>query len=301
MSLPFNNECQGPSTAPPTLPPTGTGTDTNTDTGHVNDGTATRRHPSPLRGPSVLSVLAVAPVVVDLTTAPTRPSSQIHPAPLNPDNPYPCVSQGPDHDSPFQARIGWIDHIARWGLGEVLTYDVCSETFRSQADVDHATAALAAATTMWAGVGVTFQPVPRGHPATFRVVFVDWPVVGFGFNVFARAFLPNVDPNPESRTLFIYPLSFEPAHRHNQAGILAHEVGHILGLRHETPSRPEPWSTQWMGQNPGSVMLGDHRDSSKWAVTWQDWSELRTFLHDPRTDYDGKPIRTFAAPRAVYR
>jgi hypothetical protein len=210
-----------------------------------------------------------------------------------------CVTQGADKNSPLWAKIGVRDHVPRWQRGLVLTYVVCAETFPTPDDAVFATNQLTEAIAMWEGVGVTFKQMSRYAPATFCVVYRDLPDDGPP-SVLANAFFPNKGP-PDSRTLSIYALAFTKAYINHQANFLAHEIGHILGLRHEFSLECETdcWSTQWMNPSPNSVM-NYYRDPSMWRVQQQDLDELRAFYDHAMTEYNKKPVLDFVAPVVVY-
>ena len=212
---------------------------------------------------------------------------------------YSCVTQGRDNKSPLWAQIGFCDHVPRWQRGLVLNYVICAETFLTPDDAVFATNQLTKAIAMWKDVGVTFKQVSRNAPATFRVVYRDLPDNGQR-NVLASAFFPN-NGLPESRTLSIYALAFAKDHVNHQANFLAHEIGHILGLRHEFSLETETpwWSAMYMGRSPNSVMKY-YSDSSMWHVQQQDLDELQAFYDDPMTEYYKKPVYNFVAASVVY-
>ncbi len=51
-----------------------------------------------------------------------------------------------------------------------------------------------------------------------------------GGDTLARAFFPNAE---DLNTVFVYKRAFDPDTVNYQSNIFAHEVGHIIGLRHE--------------------------------------------------------------------
>lgn len=199
----------------------------------------------------------------------------------------------------LSAQIGYNDHIPRWVPGEVLTYIIRTGSFPNSDDAKFTTYQLTKAIQMWKGVGVTFKQVPQDSGASFQVVYRDTPEYGQK-GILSKAFLPNNDA-PEFRTLHIYRMAFSDAHRNNQSNILAHEVGHILGLRHEFSIEKEPqlWSATWMERNPKSVM-GYFLDSSSWCVQQQDLDELECFYNSSMECYHGRPVVNFTAQSHVY-
>jgi hypothetical protein len=212
---------------------------------------------------------------------------------------YSCITQDVDNDSPLWAQIGFRDHVPRWQRGLVLAYVICAETFPTPDDAVFATSQLTNAIAMWKGVGVTFKQVKRDDPANFRVVYRDLPQSGRR-DVLALAFVPN-NGVPENRTLFIYALAFGKDHVNHQANFLAHEIGHVLGLRHEFSLETETasWSATWMSRSPNSVMKY-YSDPSMWCVQQQDLDELQAFYDDPMTEYHNMPVRNFVPASIVY-
>lgn len=122
--------------------------------------------------------------------------------------------------------------IVRWTAGHVLTYCVRSATFASPADYKVAVDAMARATRDWeATCGVTFEHRQELDTASApSVVFTVRGIAEQG-GLIAAAFFPN-DP-PERRQLVITPSFFSASLRFDRAGVLRHELGHVLGFRHE--------------------------------------------------------------------
>lgn len=128
--------------------------------------------------------------------------------------------------------------LVRWQKGLVLTYTVVKSSFASEAQYQAVVTAMRLATADWqANCGVNFQhlsqldagPVPAaGAPGAplFKVR---------GFNAggqfIALAFFPN-EP-VERREVLIDPSFFAANLGFDRTGVLRHELGHVLGFRHE--------------------------------------------------------------------
>ncbi|KAK4199180.1 hypothetical protein QBC40DRAFT_282349 [Triangularia verruculosa] len=195
------------------------------------------------------------------------------------DAPLHCVTQKRGIDGALRAQIGLIDRVPRWATGTELKYVICAETFPSPAAAALAASNLAQAIDLFADVPVAFREVTRNTRAHFSVVYRDFPDTGEA-NVLASAFFPNRGPR-ETRTLHVYALAFRQKHIGNQVQILAHEVGHILGLRHEFAPESAEWRSLTYGRrNPGSIMSYP-ADWSTAKVTQQDIDELKAFYLDP--------------------
>jgi|tagenome__1003787_1003787.scaffolds.fasta_scaffold20922787_2 hypothetical protein len=122
----------------------------------------------------------------------------------------------------------------RWRPGKILKYYVARESFRStrryQTVCDH----LWDATQDWMNTcGIRFQYRPEldrnqgGRPqALFGVFYAD--VKG---SFIAAAFFP--DEPVESRSIVIDRSYFSPDLAFDRTGVIRHELGHVLGFRHE--------------------------------------------------------------------
>lgn len=126
--------------------------------------------------------------------------------------------------------------LVRWKPGLVLTYCVLKNTFTSQANYDLAVASMKQATWAWETVcGITFQHMAQlDNSATTvkpaEVLFTVREIDASG-QFIAAAFFPN-DPKNRRRVL-IDPSFFETDLGFDRVGVLRHELGHVLGFRHE--------------------------------------------------------------------
>jgi hypothetical protein len=123
--------------------------------------------------------------------------------------------------------------MVRWKPGLALSYCVLRSTFLSQPQYERVRDNVAAATAAWEGVcGIEFayRPELDASPTTtpsgvlFTVRFFN---AGGAF--IAAAFFPD-DPTHRRRVLVdpsYFTTSFDPV------GVLRHELGHVLGFRHE--------------------------------------------------------------------
>lgn len=134
--------------------------------------------------------------------------------------------------------VGILDEnnrIVRWAKGLVLTYTVLKSSFADATQYQIVVNRMRAATAAWeAACGVTFGHLAEfddgSQPSTPGPLFV---VRGANTNgeVIAAAFFPN-DP-PAERRVIIDPVFFSPTMGFNPTGVLRHELGHVLGFRHE--------------------------------------------------------------------
>jgi hypothetical protein len=177
-------------------------------------------------------------------------------------------------------------------------YTFLAESFPSSALAAFAAAMLVEARHMWKDIGVVFEHVCPDSPATFQVVYVDTPD-SQNPDILASAFFPNVGP-ANDRILYIYRSAFTPGRIKYMANVFAHEIGHILGLRHElVRCRLEPPSVSWGRKNRDSVM-SYHSKLRKFRVQKQDRADLRSFYASNRRTHKGLPIRKLAPPLHQY-
>ncbi|HEX8225235.1 MAG TPA: matrixin family metalloprotease [Allosphingosinicella sp.] len=153
--------------------------------------------------------------------------------------------------------------IVRWRPGTVLSYRVIRETFPDQESYELVVSSMRAACLEWEQTcGVDFKHMSEldGRPGTapegalFTVRAFD-----AGGEFIAAAFFPN-DPKDRRHVLVdpsYYTTSFDPV------GVFRHELGHVLGFRHEhirseaPPDCPdeELFDTRNLGKyDPQSVM-----------------------------------------------
>jgi len=125
--------------------------------------------------------------------------------------------------------------LVRWKEGKVLKYCVLKNTFADNAEYLLVRQSIEKATQAWEDTcGINFDHVvskdtstttkPSG--VTFTVRKID-----AGGRFIAAAFFPN-DP-PDRRRVFIDPSFFADNVGFDRVGVLRHELGHVLGFRHE--------------------------------------------------------------------
>ena len=155
--------------------------------------------------------------------------------------------------------------LLRWKPGLVLTYCVAKETFTSDAEYKTVRESTRAATEAWMGVcGVEFEyraaldtdPAGRAGKVIFPVMRYD----AHG-QFIAAAFFPDDPAN--RRFVVIDPSFFSPTLSFDRVGVLRHELGHVLGFRHEhirsgapaaCPGEPLFGTTPLTDYDPRSVM-----------------------------------------------
>jgi hypothetical protein len=123
----------------------------------------------------------------------------------------------------------------RWKPGTVLSYRVVRATFSSAGRYDQVVDAMSQATNAWTDTaGVAFQHLANldndGGVGPGGAVFAVREINANG-SFIAAAFFPN-DPINRRRIL-IDPSFFSTTLSFDRVGVLRHELGHVLGFRHE--------------------------------------------------------------------
>lgn len=173
-------------------------------------------------------------------------STDTEPLPLSPV----CITQEsvPRNlkSDPAAIMVGLESEVPRWEPGSVVKWTAWQSGYDSPADATHAAAHLKQAAEKWnkADVGVNFEFVPLAKDANF--------VLSHGGDkggVLASAYFPN---QKGLNFLYVYSLAFRQDFRKSLWKIFTHELGHVLGLRHEFAMDPNP--TRFEGN---AVQIGD--------------------------------------------
>lgn len=129
----------------------------------------------------------------------------------------------------------------RWVPGTVLTWTFDEDSFTNKDWLELARSFCAEAANDWndaakeKGISdrISFAHAASGEDPVFKFSFHPFPKEP---NLLALAFYP-IDAPPK-RTVFIGPKVFEAGLPFDQTGVIRHELGHVLGFRHEH-IRPE--------------------------------------------------------------
>ncbi|KAJ9612593.1 hypothetical protein H2200_004190 [Cladophialophora chaetospira] len=149
---------------------------------------------------------------------------------------YSCVTElGSDQTASIVVGLGRT--IPRWKPGSTVNYATYADGYPSTDDAIYAANALIAAADEWNEVdfGVKFKWVPNLEDAAFVLAYG-----GDKGTVLASAFFPNEDT---LNTVWVYSFAFDKSPNTSNRGtfknyeimknVFLHELGHVLGLRHE--------------------------------------------------------------------
>ncbi|MFI5892245.1 matrixin family metalloprotease [Actinoplanes sp. NPDC051513] len=146
----------------------------------------------------------------------------------------------PDADRQGLLGIERDGRTLRWRPGTKLTYAVWRPTFPTDAEHEKVVDGMAAATAAWQSIcGFEFEYVPaKDTDENLQFGDVSFPVVrqDGGGNTIAMAFFPDDPVN--QRLVWVFDGYFSGNGGFDPVGVLRHELGHVLGFRHEH-IRPE--------------------------------------------------------------
>ncbi|EXJ63189.1 hypothetical protein A1O7_03635 [Cladophialophora yegresii CBS 114405] len=204
-----------------------------------------------------LGTNAMATLTADqLKTKPGEPKGVPETSELS----YTCITEI-DPEQVASIVVGLDRTIPRWKPGSVINYATYADGYPNQEDAIYAANALIEAADSWNAVdfGVQFNWVPNLEDAAF--------VLAYGKDkgsVLASAYFPNAEP---LNTVWVYSFAFDKEPRVGRDGVtkfknyeimknvFQHELGHVLGLRHEFAiEREGAGAVRLFSKDPNSVM-----------------------------------------------
>ncbi|KAJ4386655.1 hypothetical protein N0V93_009553 [Gnomoniopsis smithogilvyi] len=173
-------------------------------------------------------------------------------------------------DQAFSLRVGNDIDVPRGEKGSILTFSVDSSSFPRRHDRSLAKKALLRAAKPWnsMNLGITLRLARVNEPAVFQLVYSPNTTSTHDGVLLAKAFPP--DARAEDRRLIVYASHFDSRFVNSMTNTFLHEIGHILGFRHEFVER---WPSVLFGEeNPRSIMsyAQDPRDLriQRTDITW---------------------------------
>ncbi|KAK5072553.1 hypothetical protein LTR64_004973 [Lithohypha guttulata] len=136
---------------------------------------------------------------------------------------------------PDDLVLGFGTIVPRWDTraseGTKLQYYVQTEGFPSTDQARNAAATFQKAADSWNELktGVTILQTTDLASANFYLVYKTNPTSGPGTNTLARAFFPH----EIGQDVVVFQRGLEPSYKSILNNVFQHEIGHILGLRHE--------------------------------------------------------------------
>ncbi|KAL6816452.1 hypothetical protein J3E69DRAFT_94772 [Trichoderma sp. SZMC 28015] len=185
-----------------------------------------------------------------------------------------------------EVRVGTGDYIPRWRKNSVLSYFVDDESFLTPADAICIREAMQKAVCMWSGIAVPFKEVHCRGSAIFVVKYHPRECT----TIYARAFFPDELPGD----LLVYKSAL--SNNSYLANILAHELGHILGLRHEFADEDKQERNLrcvLFGKKNSRSIMNYYKDLGQLQVSEQDLQELEAFYAYNGEKYKGLPIHDY--------
>ncbi|KAI6779691.1 metallopeptidase [Emericellopsis cladophorae] len=169
------------------------------------------------------------------------------------ENHYNCLTEKFDPSSVASILVGLFREIPRWEYGSVVNFAAYGGGYPQDGDAEFAALRLWEAAEQWNSydLGVKFAWVDNLEDAAFVLEYG-----GDKEGVLASAFFPNSQP---LSTMFVYKKALETSDTYRKIlkNIFLHELGHVLGLRHEfalDPHRFEGGALIYGARNPKSVM-----------------------------------------------
>ncbi|KAE8165191.1 hypothetical protein BDV40DRAFT_297782 [Aspergillus tamarii] len=170
---------------------------------------------------------------------------------------YSCTTEkkralnfSPDERGLSSLRVGAGDYSDRWAYGSTINFAAFADKYPKTGYAELAARELNNAAEEWNAVklGVKFKWVTNLEEAAFVLAYG-----GDNGDTLAEAFFPN---GKDINTLNVYRKAFEEENIQHLKNIFLHELGHVLGLRHEFAAEREAGvrSSQIGTANPESVM-----------------------------------------------
>ncbi|KAK3716462.1 hypothetical protein LTR37_006358 [Vermiconidia calcicola] len=237
------------------------------------------------------------------TTSQYRCKTQDHVTPSVGFKPSVPISSKDHEDS---IVVGYGPIVPRWDVvkepGRKLQYLVRTGTFPNDAAAELAASAFKEAADEWnkLKLGLEFAATKDRASANFYLRYLVNPDVENMRDVLAEAFFPS----EEGQDVIVYSHAFESGLKSLMPVVFLHELGHVLGLRHEFAVELEGrGAIRFMGEDKNSIMAYEPFPTK---ITESDANGLKAFYkldngHNIEPDRD-QPITDFSPQlRAIVR
>ncbi|KAI1660169.1 hypothetical protein F4813DRAFT_401152 [Daldinia decipiens] len=184
--------------------------------------------------------------------------------------------------------VGMSNQIHRWTPGSVLTYNVDQGSFPNDFTAEYARNSLKGAATEWnkGDIGVRFQDVPDDQRALFRLTYTSYdrrhP------NALAATFLPRVLGD---QRLFVYQACFGESCIEHMTIAFCHELGHIIGLLHESAQDDGPHRPSYLlGRRNNTSVMARYLNIHLYRIPEEDYAGARRFYSARSDEFHGYRI-----------
>lgn len=159
-------------------------------------------------------------------------------------HPVPPQFQEPD---PLKIWVGMSNRVTRWKKGSTVNFATYTKGYPRREDAVYAANQLKKAALEWNShdVGVQFKWVGALEDAAFVLAYG-----GTDDDTVAAAYFPN---SKDLNTVYVYKRAFKADIKADMWRFFLHELGHVLGLRHEFSMDPDPPMGEFEG---GAVLVG---------------------------------------------
>jgi hypothetical protein len=196
---------------------------------------------------------------------------------------YACITEL-QPDTVASIVVGLDRIIPRWKPGSVINFATYADGYPGgEDDAIYAANALIAATDEWnaVNIGVSFKWVPDLEDASFVLAYG-----GEKGTVLASAFFPNENA---LNTVYVYSFAFDKTATTSKRGtfknyeimknVFLHELGHVLGLRHEFAiPREGMGAVRLFSTDPESIMSYEFPPQ----IQESDKKDIRAFYNLPQ-------------------
>ncbi|KAI0976635.1 hypothetical protein F4678DRAFT_413978 [Xylaria arbuscula] len=183
-----------------------------------------------------------------------------------------CITQEVTTSGAAAVYVGFLHTAAHWSKDPDVKFAIARASFPPHINIDYVEACLFDAVKQWHGTGVCIRQARPGEAITFVVAYQDKPSEAQAYRALARSFFPSSELR--DRVLFVYNRCFWTQYVKFMSNVLSHELGHVLGLRHEFLE--DERSMLIRCPNPNSVM-NYYNDLSMMKVTLEDIKGVREF------------------------